>query len=91
MSREREGETVYDTTKEQIDDTIYELPDHIDLELGDGLIDNLGIEENDLLDAVNITRQEEDAVLEQIKENYNFDNIKDTFDEGNAHESVYFF
>lgn len=58
----------------------------------DGLIENLGVEAKDLLDAENTTRQEEeDVVLEQIKEDYNFDEIKDAFDEGNIHENVYFF
>ena len=33
MTRQREGETitVYDTAKEQIDDSIYEPPDHVEL------------------------------------------------------------
>ena len=67
----------------EIDDTIYELAEQPDLELGSGLIDTLGVEANDLLDADFITKEEEnDAVLEQIKEDYNFDEIKDTFDEG---------
>ena len=94
MTRQREGETktLYDTAKKQIDDSIYELPDHVQLELGDGLIDNLGVEANDLFDAGNITRQEEEDVLvEQIKEDYNFDDIKDAFDEGIVQENVYFF
>ena len=47
----------------------------------------LGVEANYLLDSNFITPQEENIVLEQIKEDYNFDEIKDTFD----HESVYFF
>ena len=76
----------------QIDDTIYGLPEQPDLELGDGLIDTLGAEENDLLDSNFITPQEEnDVVLEQIKKDYNFDEIKDTFDQGVVHESVEFF
>ena len=47
----------------------------------------LGVEANYLLDSNFIIPQEENIVLEQIKEDYNFDEIKDTFD----HESVYFF
>ena len=47
----------------QIDDTICEQPD---LELGSGLIDTLGVEANDLLDADFITKEEEnDAVLDK--------------------------
>ena len=50
------------------------------------------VEANDLLDVYFITKEEEnDAVLEQIKEDYNFDEIKDTFDKGIVHESVEFF
>ena len=92
MTRQREGETktVYDTAKEQIDDSIYELPDHVELELADGSIDNLWVEANDLLEAGNTTHQEEeDVVLEQTNED-NFDNINNTFLEGTVHKSVYF-
>ena len=76
----------------QIDDTIYELPEQPDLELGNGLIDAIGVEANDLLDTKIITQEEENyAILEQIKQDYNFDEIKDTFDEGIVHESIEFF
>ena len=52
----------------------------------------MGVQAKDLLDADFITKEEEnDAVLEQIKEDCNFDGIKDTFDEGIVHESVEFF
>ena len=91
-TRQREGETktVYDTAKEQIDDSIYELPDHVELELADGSIDNLWVEANDLLEAGNTTHQEEeDVVLEQTNED-NFNNINNTFLEGTVHKSVYF-
>ena len=57
--------------------TRYGLPEQPDLELGDGLTDTLGVERNDLLDSNFITPQKEnDVVLEQIKEDYNFDEIK---------------
>lgn len=50
------------------------------------------MEANDLLDSGFITWQEEqDAVLDQIKEDYNFGDIKDDFHEGIVHESVDFF
>ena len=76
----------------QIDDTIYELPEQPDLELGNGLINTLGVEANDLLDSNFITSQEEnDVVLEQIKQDYNFDETKDTFDKDIVHESIEFF
>ena len=43
----------------------------------------MGVAAGDLLDAENITRQEEeDVVLEQIKEEYGFEDIKDAFNDG---------
>ena len=49
--------------------------------LGDGLLNWLGVEADDILDREFVSRkQEEDPVLEQIKEEYNFDEIKDAFD-----------
>ena len=74
LTREREGEqNIFDDqVQEQLGDTINELPDHLTLELGDELIDNLGVEANGLLDSGFITKQEEeDAVIENIKEDYN--------------------
>ena len=36
--------------------------------------------------------EEEDAVLEKLKEEYNFDETKDVFDEGNvSHQEEFFF
>lgn len=56
------------------------------------MIDTLGVEVSDLSDSNFITEKEEnDAVLEQIKENYNFDDIKESFDDGIMYESVEFF
>ena len=76
----------------QIDDTIYELPEQPDLELANGLIEPMGVEANDLVDTNIITKEEEnDSILEQIKQDYNFDEIKDALDEGTVHESVEFF
>ena len=56
-----------------MDDTIYELPDPPRLELGDGVIWYFGSK-------ICQKKQEEDTVLEQIKKEYNFDEIKDPFD-----------
>ena len=47
-------------TKIDIDDTLYKLPENSELELGDGLIENLGVVAGDLLDAENITKQQEE-------------------------------
>ena len=79
-------------TKIDIADTLNELPDNSDLALGDGLIEDLGVVAGDHLEAENITKQEEeDVVLEKIKEEYDFEDIKDAFDEGYVPENVYFF
>ena len=64
-------------TKTDIDDTLYKLPENSELELGDGLIENLGVTAGDLLDTENMTKkEEEDAALEQIKEKYVFKTSK---------------
>ena len=66
-----------------MDDTIYELPYPPKLELGDGLLDPLGVEADDILEQTFINKkQQEHAIFKQIKEYYNFDEIKDAFDEG---------
>ena len=52
----------------------------------------MGVEASYLLDQEFITKQEEtDAVLEQIKEDYSFDNITDAYDNGIVHEGLDFF
>ena len=46
----------------------------------------------DLFQADKITKkEEEDVVLEQIKNEYGFEDIKETMDKGNVPENVYFF
>ena len=67
MPRQRENIAApKDDISIQIDDRICELPEQPDLELGSGLIDTLGVEANDLLDADFITKEEEnDAVLDK--------------------------
>ena len=40
----------------------------------------------------NITKEkEDDLILEQIKEEYGFDDIKEFFNEGKVTENIYFF
>ena len=74
---------VQDSVQKELDDTIYELPDPPTLELGDGLLDVLGVEANDVLDKQFVNKkEEEDAVLEQIKDGYDLFHIKGAFDEG---------
>ena len=63
LTREKVKDGITET-KIDIDDSLYELPKNSELELGDGLIENLGVVAGDLLDTENITKQEEDKVLE---------------------------
>ena len=75
-----------------MDDTIYELPYPPKLELGDGLLDPLGVEADDILEQTFINKkQQEHAIFKQIKEDYNFDEIKDAFDEGAVPHQLDFF
>ena len=75
--KEEEKEKIID----EIDENIYELPDLPKLELGDQLRNTLGAEAEDILKAEYVTSKElEDKNLEEIKEEYNFDEIKDAFD-----------
>lgn len=72
--------------QKELDDTIYELLDPPYMDLRDGFLNALGVEANDVLDKYFITKQEEtDAALRQIKQEYNFDDIRETFDEGIVH------
>ena len=93
LTREKEQENVVqESVQKELDDTIYKLPDILILELGDGLLNVLRVEANDVLDSQFITKKEEEEVaLEKIKEEYNFDAIKDAFDEGNVPPQVEFF
>lgn len=74
---------------------MYELPDNMPkLELGDGLVETLGTEAEDLfnLRAPPTKKDEEDEILKDLMDEYNVEDIKDTFDKtGQVPESVYFF
>ena len=81
---------VQKNVQKELDDTIYEFPDISKLELVDGLLDTLGVQTDDILQQKFVNeKQQEDAVLEQIKEEYNFDEIKDAFDEGHVPQQLY--
>ena len=68
------------------------MPDNPELEVGDGLIENLGNNAEDLFQVDNITKEEEEnPALEKIKEEYGFEDIKEAFDEGNFPENINFF
>ena len=83
LTRER----VKEKTDSQVamDDTLYELPDNSELELGDPL----GNTAEDLFQVDNITKEEEeDVILEKIKEEYGFEYLKDSMDEGKVPGSI---
>ena len=68
------------------------MPDPPRSELGDGLLNVLGAEADDTLDKQFVNKKEqEDAVLEQLKDQHNFDHIKNAFHEGIASDQVEFF
>ena len=81
-------------TSQEIDDFLYELPDNgaPTLELGDGLLNSLGNEGQDLFDGVPTKKEEEDTVLQDIIDEYGIPDMKDEMDEtGQVPESIYFF
>ena len=63
------------------DTEIYEIPEPPELEIDDPLLDFLSTDAEKILnnDCVN-DKNLQDKKLEQIKEEYNFDEIKDAFD-----------
>ena len=68
------------------------MPDNPDLELGDSLLETLGTNVENLFQADNITKkEEEDLILEKIKDEYGFEDIKDTMDEEKVPENIFFF
>ena len=83
---------VQNSVQKELDDTVYELPDLPKLELDNGLLSTLGVQPDDILEQKFVNeKQQEDAVLGQIKEEYNFDEIKDAFDEGTVPQQLDFF
>ena len=87
----RENEKVQDSVWKELDNTIYELPNPPKLELANGLLNSLGVQVNDIFEQKFIKKQQEDAVPEQIKEDYNFHEIKDGLDEGAIPHQLDFF
>ena len=59
ITSQKENVTPKDDMSIQIDNSIYELHDQSDLELGNRFIKTLGVEANDLLDSEFIKKQEE--------------------------------
>ena len=76
-----------------MDDIIYQLPnDPQKLELGDGLTNILKPEAEDILDEGFVNKKElEDEALENIKEEYDFEEIRDAFGEASVPRKLEFF
>ena len=74
---------------------MYELPeDFPDLTLGDGLLNSLGVEAQNLFDQdASLTKKEEqDEILKDFMEEYKIDDIRDTMDKtAQVPENLYFF
>ena len=88
----KEKEETKDKVLEEIDEKIHEIPDLPKLELGNGLVNLLGAEAKDILEGKLVNSKKlEDDVLENIKEGYGFEEIKDAFDEGAVPEQLEFF
>ena len=77
LTREKEWEKVAQgSVQQELDDAIYELPDPPKLELGNGLLNLLDVEANDILEQKLFNKKkQEDAVFKQIKKDYNFNEI----------------
>ena len=77
---------------DEIDNEIYESPHLPKLEVGDGLLNTLGAEAEDILEDQFVNPKElEEKTIEQIKEEYNFDEIKDAFDHAAVPAQLEFF
>ena len=77
---------------EDIDTTIYEAPEPPKIEIGYPLLDFLSTDAKRILADDFVNRGElQDRTMEQIKEEYKFDEIKDAFDEGKIPLSLNFF
>ena len=89
LTREKE-----ETKNEELldDNKIYELPETPKIELGECLANVLVTEGEEILEDDFLRAKElEDKNIEEIKEEYEFDKIKDVFDEGTIPSQLEFF
>ena len=83
-------------TQAHIDNFLFELPENEmpELALEDSLIQSLGVETKDLFNENSLStkkEEEEDEVLKNLMDGYQFEDIKDSMDEtGQVPESIYF-
>ena len=77
---------------ENIDMTIYEIPDPPKIEVGYPQLNILSTDVEDILKDNYVNGKVlEDKTIEQIKDEYNFDDLKDAFDDGQVTPSLIFF
>ena len=79
--------------KKEIDDFLCELPDDFPtLELGDKLLNTLGNTGEEVLADAPTKKEEEDTILQDIIDEYNIPDMKNTIDEtGEVPQNIYFF
>ena len=83
-------------TQQNADDFLYEMPEPTipDLELGDRLLNSLGMSAQSLFDnnAPPSKKEEEEEILKDIMDEYEIEKIRDAMDEtAQIPESIYFF
>ena len=77
---------------EIIDTAICKIPDPFKIEIGDPLLNVLSTDAEDISKDDSVTdKVVEDKTIEQIKDEYNFDHIKDAFDDGKIPPQLEFF
>ena len=74
---------------ENIDTAIYEIPDPPKIEIGDPLLNVLSTDAEEILKDDYVS--DKDKRIEQIKDEYNFDGVKDAFDYGQIPPQLDFF
>ena len=76
-----------------MDDFLYELPDYFPtLELGDKLLNTSGNTGEEVLVNAPTKEEEDDTILQDIIDEYNIPDMKNTVDEtGEVPENIYFF
>ena len=76
-----------------MDDFLYELPDYFPtLELGDKLLNTSGNTGEEVLVDAPTKEEEDDTILQDIIDEYNISDMKNTVDEtGEVPENIYFF
>ena len=77
---------------DDIDTAIYEIPDPPEIEIGDLILNVLTTEAKVILENDYVNDEViQEKTFEQIKDEYNFDDIKDAFDEGKIPPQLEFF